>query len=61
MEESGAAGFFAGWVPTFIGFFINGGLSYAFTEFFRRFYFDLAGDIAVNYEIPIIVAAAVRK
>ncbi len=26
-----------------------------------RFYFDLAGDVAVNYEIPIIVAAAVRS
>lgn len=36
LEESGISGFFAGWVPTFVGFFINGGFSYALTEFFRR-------------------------
>ncbi len=36
LEESGLSGFFAGWVPTFFGFFVNGGLSYAMTEFFRR-------------------------
>lgn len=36
LEENGVSGLFAGWVPTFIGFFINGGLSYALTEFFRR-------------------------
>lgn len=37
LEESGIPGFFAGWVPTFVGFFVNGGLSYAMTEFFRRY------------------------
>lgn len=36
LDEKGVSGFLAGWVPTFIGFFINGGVSYACTEFFRR-------------------------
>eukprot|EP00551_Chaetoceros_affinis_P009508 CAMPEP_0203670784 /NCGR_PEP_ID=MMETSP0090-20130426/6773_1 /ASSEMBLY_ACC=CAM_ASM_001088 /TAXON_ID=426623 /ORGANISM="Chaetoceros affinis, Strain CCMP159" /LENGTH=849 /DNA_ID=CAMNT_0050535727 /DNA_START=9 /DNA_END=2554 /DNA_ORIENTATION=- len=58
LEENGVPGLFAGWVPTLIGFFINGGISFALTEFWRSFYFDLAGDIAFDYEIPIIVAAA---
>ncbi len=59
LEENGIPGLFAGWVPTLIGFFINGGVSFALTEFWRSFYFDLAGDVAFDYEIPIIVAAAV--
>jgi hypothetical protein len=34
MKENGIPAFFAGWVPTFVGFFIVGGLSYALTEVF---------------------------
>ena len=36
LEESGVSGFFAGWIPTFFAYFVNGGLSYSLTEFFRR-------------------------
>lgn len=59
LEEKGPTGFFAGWVPTFIGFFINGGVSYTAIEFFRRYYTDILGDLAQNYEIPIILASSV--
>jgi hypothetical protein len=59
MKENGIPAFFAEWVPAFVGLFTVRGLSYALTEFFRRFYFDFIGDITVNYEIPIIVAATV--
>lgn len=59
LEEEGASGFFAGWIPTFIGFFIQGGVSFTAIEFFRRYYTELIGDIAVNYELPIILAASV--
>jgi len=58
LKENGVTGFFAGWIPTFFGFFVNGGVSYSLTEFFRRLYFESIGDIAMNYEIPIIVAAS---
>jgi len=36
LEENGVSGLFAGWVPTFVGFFILGGVSYVLVEFFRR-------------------------
>jgi len=59
LEEKGLTGFFAGWVPTFVGFFINGGVAYTAIEFFRRYYTELLGDVAPNYEIPIILASSV--
>jgi hypothetical protein len=59
LEEKGFTGFFAGWVPTFLGFFINGGIAYTAIEFFRRYYTELLGDSAPNYEIPIILASSV--
>jgi solute carrier family 25 phosphate transporter 3 len=58
LEERGPLGFFAGWVPTFFGFFISGGISYLAFEIFRRYYTDLVGDVAYLYEIPIILAAS---
>ncbi len=59
LEETGPTGFFAGWIPTFVGFFIQGGVAYTAIEFFRRYYSGLLGDMAVDYEVPIILAASV--
>lgn len=58
-KENGITGFFTGWIPTFVGFFITGGISYTAIEFFRRYYTELAGSMAESYEIPIILAASV--
>mmetsp|Transcript_11485 Transcript_11485/g.21479 ORF Transcript_11485/g.21479 Transcript_11485/m.21479 type:complete len:1046 (-) Transcript_11485:667-3804(-) len=58
LNENGVSGFFTGWVPTFVGFFITGGISYTAIEFFRRYYTELAGSMAESYEIPIILAAS---
>jgi solute carrier family 25 phosphate transporter 3 len=58
LEERGPLGLFAGWVPTFFGFFISGGISYLAFEIFRRYYTDIVGDVAYLYEIPIILAAS---
>jgi len=58
LSNEGMSAFFTGWEPTFVGFFFNGGLSYTGTEFFRRYYTNLVGIEASNYEIPIILAAA---
>lgn len=58
LEEGGATGFFAGWKPTFLGFFVWGGVSYAFTEFMRRSITELLGQNSVGLEVPIILAAA---
>lgn len=57
-RENGVTGFFTGWIPTFVGFFITGGISYTAIEFFRRYYTELAGSMAESYEIPIILAAS---
>jgi len=57
-NEGGISGFFRGWAPTFLGFFINGGITYSGTEFFRRYYGNFLGDAAPNLEIPIILASA---
>lgn len=61
LSNEGMSAFFTGWEPTFVGFFFNGGLSYTGTEFFRRYYTNLVGIEASNYEIPIILAAAVSR
>lgn len=58
LKDRGPIGFFAGWVPTFFGFFVSGGVSYLSFEIFRRYYTDLIGDISYMYEIPIILAAS---
>ena len=58
-RDDGAAGFIRGWVPTFLGFFCWGGLSYALTEFLRRTMTEaLSVTDAANLEVPIILLAS---
>lgn len=56
--DKGLEGFFQGWAPTFLGFFLWGGLSYALTEFLRRALGELAGMDATRLEVPIILLAS---
>jgi solute carrier family 25 (mitochondrial phosphate transporter), member 3 len=58
LDEEGLEGLTQGWLPTFIGFFTWGGLSYALTEYLRRVGTATLGDSAANYEVAIILAAA---
>lgn len=58
LQEEGLEGLAQGWLPTFIGFFIWGGVSYALTEYLRRVGTAALGDAASNFEVPIILAAA---
>lgn len=73
LKEEGLGTFFDGWEPTFVGFFVAGGLAFFLTEFFRRYYTTLATNIIMttqssseitaasmipNLEIPLIVASA---
>jgi hypothetical protein len=58
VKEEGLTGFFAGWVPTTIGFFFWGGFSYSVTELLRRYFTDLLGLQAVGLEVPIVLTAA---
>lgn len=58
-KEEGAAGFIQGWVPTFAGFFVWGGVSYALTEYIRRTLCDgLRADELSSLEVPIILLSA---
>jgi len=57
-KQNGLEGFFKGWAPTFLGFFVWGGFSYAFTEFLRRLFTGLAGADAAKLEVPIILLAS---
>jgi solute carrier family 25 phosphate transporter 3 len=58
LRERGVSGFFAGWAPTFVGFFFWGGVAYSITEFLRRTFQVYAGDAAGSLEVPIILTAA---
>ena len=58
LKDDGVEGFVQGWVPTFVGYFIWGGVSYALTEFIRRSLTELMGVDAANYEVPIILSAS---
>lgn len=57
-KEQGLEGFFSGWAPTFVGFFVWGGISYALTEFLRRTATALAGADASSLDVPIILASS---
>lgn len=57
-KEEGLEGFFSGWAPTFLGFFVWGGLSYALTEFLRRTFTELAGADSGSLEVLIVLLAS---
>ncbi|GKY96845.1 hypothetical protein MPSEU_000643600 [Mayamaea pseudoterrestris] len=57
-QEEGVGTFFTGWVPTFLGFFVWGGVSYALTEFLRRALTVVFADNATQLEVLIILLAS---
>jgi solute carrier family 25 (mitochondrial phosphate transporter), member 3 len=58
VDEEGLGVFFTGWAPTFLGFFVWGGISYTLTEFLRRNLAELAGADAGSLEVPIILLSS---
>jgi len=58
LEEEGAESFITGWEPTFLGFFVWGGIAYTLTELTRRSLQELAGANAPGLEVPIILTAS---
>ena len=57
-REEKKTAFFSGWIPTFCGYFLVGGLVYGLTEIIRRSLTEAAGADAAALEVPIILAAA---
>lgn len=59
LAEEGAAGLRLGWAPTLIGYSMQGFCKFGFYEFFKDFYFNLAGEQnAYNYKGLIWCAAS---
>jgi solute carrier family 25 phosphate transporter 3 len=58
LDERGFGGFFAGWIPSFLGWFCWGGFSYSLTELLRRYLNEMAGADAIGLEVPISLTAA---
>ena len=57
-QEDGVAGFIRGWAPTFLGFFVWGGTSYASTEFVRQTITEYIGTAAIGLEVPLVLFAS---
>jgi hypothetical protein len=57
-KDAGLTGFFVGWVPTTVGFFCWGAVSYSITELLRRYFNDALGSQAISLEVPVILGAS---
>ena len=55
VADDGIGGFFAGWLVTFMGWFVWGGFTYSLTEQLRRYFTEYAGTQASGLEVPIIL------
>ncbi|KAL3145902.1 Mitochondrial phosphate carrier protein 3, mitochondrial [Trebouxia sp. C0009 RCD-2024] len=57
--EGGIAGLCRGWLPTFLGYSIQGAGKYGLYEYFKHSYADLAGaETAARYQTPLFLAAS---
>jgi len=57
-QNEGMSTFYTGWSPTLLGNFISGGVQYASVEYLRRYFTEMAGLDAAQYEVLIILAAS---
>jgi hypothetical protein len=55
VTDDGIGGFFAGWLVTFMGWFVWGGFTYSLTEQLRRYLTEYVGTQASDLEVPIIL------
>ncbi|KAK9814439.1 hypothetical protein WJX72_005897 [[Myrmecia] bisecta] len=59
MQEGGVANLFRGWVPTLIGYSIQGACKFGFYEYFKKYYADLVGpENAKKYQTLIFLAGS---
>eukprot|EP00899_Mesostigma_viride_P013963 jgi/Mesvir1/22568/Mv18572-RA.1 len=58
-KEQGLKGLVKGWVPTLIGYSMQGACKFGFYEFFKKYYADLAGpEAAEKYKTLIYLAGS---
>lgn len=59
IAEQGGAGLFRGWVPTFLGYSVQGAGKYGFYELFKHLYSEAVGvDNALKYKTVLYLAAS---
>ncbi|XP_043707416.1 mitochondrial phosphate carrier protein 3, mitochondrial-like [Telopea speciosissima] len=59
LKEQGVKGFFRGWVPTLLGYSMQGACKFGFYEFFKKYYSDIAGpEYAAKYKTLIYLAGS---
>nr|XP_043615337.1 mitochondrial phosphate carrier protein 3, mitochondrial-like [Erigeron canadensis] len=59
LKEQGIKGFFTGWVPTLLGYGVQGACKFGFYEFFKKAYSDIAGEEnAAKYKTLIYLAGS---
>ncbi|KAL8230481.1 hypothetical protein R6Q57_000259 [Mikania cordata] len=59
LKEHGIKGFFTGWVPTLLGYSVQGACKFGFYEFFKKAYADIVGpDNAAKYKTLIYLAGS---
>ncbi|KAL4584698.1 hypothetical protein LXL04_009306 [Taraxacum kok-saghyz] len=59
LKEQGLKGFFTGWVPTLLGYSLQGACKFGFYEFFKKVYSDIAGpENAAKYKTLIYLAGS---
>lgn len=58
-RDQGVKGFFKGWVPTMLGYSMQGACKFGFYEFFKKYYSDIAGpEFAAKYKTLIYLAGS---
>lgn len=59
LKEQGIKGFFTGWVPTLLGYSVQGACKFGFYEFFKKAYSDISGpENAAKYKTLIYLAGS---
>ncbi|KAJ4962106.1 hypothetical protein NE237_022016 [Protea cynaroides] len=59
LKEQGVKGFFKGWVPTLLGYSMQGACKFGFYEFFKKYYSDIAGpEFSAKYKTLIYLAGS---
>ncbi|CAL9090306.1 unnamed protein product, partial [Musa acuminata var. zebrina] len=58
LKEQGARGFFRGWAPTLLWYSARAACKIGFSQFFKRYYSDIAGpEYATKYQMLIYLAS----
>lgn len=59
VSEQGVSGLFRGWIPTLLGYSVQGACKFGFYEFFKKYYSDLLGpEMASQYKTAIFLAGS---